>query len=370
MQQQIRYPWWVGLLTFLLACGSILMTSWGSWLVATGWDWEAAYVLIGVLAICNVGSIALGYVGAENWMQGAKMAAFTALVCGLIVACLSGIGTMRALTNMFEQNKDALRVETRTEASADKSLERAVARVERAHKGVAPLEAQAAVAQKEFERESASGFGDRATQRKTEWDDVLAKLTAARAEVTAAEEHLAQVEAKSGPVERSDAALVAGKTSETEQWLTIWLGTGAIELLPMLSGWLFGIRVAAMADPMAALNDRLGDLDRRLAKMDAKPLAQPAAAPKPTTREEADQASYQRTVAGMAALGAKREAIEATRPDEIPVVEGEDDGAPEWMRRKQTGDAKQVKAPLGVAKAPPRRPRGPVRPPLRAVGDK
>lgn len=307
MNSRVEYPWWVFYLTLALTAGSLWMTSFGSWLVATGWEPSAAYSLIGVFAVCNIGAVALGYAGAENWSRGAKSVAATALAIGLCAAVLSGIGTQRALTNMFEQNQDALRVETETADGREKALAQAVARVERATEAVAPLERQAEVAQREFERESASGFGAVATQRKAEWDATLAKLAEARRDVTAAEERLAALEEQAGPVERSDAALVAAKTSATEQWLQIWLGTVVIELLPMLSGWLFGIRVAAREDPLAALRDELGALRTDLAAERAKPKpalppvpapsiaaelppALPAASSAPSRQREADWA--------------------------------------------------------------------------------
>lgn len=298
--ERIEYPWWSGFLTLLLTLGSLAATSWGTYLVTTGWDPVARWALIGVFAVCNIAAVALGFVGAENWQRGAKALGAISLAFGLVAALLSGVGTMRALTNMFAQNADALRVEAGTETGRDQALERAEKRVERARSNLAPLEAAAAAAQREFERESASGFGPKAQERKTEWDAALARLAAPRRELTDAEERLASMGSGAAPVARSDAALVAERTTDFEQTLQIWLGTGIIELLPMLSGWLFGMRVARAQDPFAAAlaplveavsmaSQEIAQMREEIARMTAisGPLVAAAPAPASVDRQPA-----------------------------------------------------------------------------------
>lgn len=281
MNDRLEYPWWSGFITLLLVCGSLWMTSWGSWLVATGWEPVAAYSLIGVFAVCNIAAVCLGFVAATNWQNNAKSAAAIALAVALAAAVLSAIGTQRALTNMFEQNADALRVETTTDANADRTLRLAEQRIASANNAIAPLEAKAKSAEAEFKREAASGYGPRATERKTEWDAAIAALQQAQNELLAAERAAAQIAGGAVVTERSDAALVAAKTTELERRIQIYLGTFVIEALPILAGWLFAIRVAGRE---TELPDRILALEAHLySQQQATPVEQPlfAAQPEP-----------------------------------------------------------------------------------------
>lgn len=256
--------WWVAPLIFLLVCNSLYWSSMGALddSVALDW-WGQSKFLIGT-GIINLAGVALGMIGSERWHSDQKFAGFSVFIIGLAVALVTFSYTQGAVEKTFANNTNAAVVETKTAESNADAIPEAQARVARAQAALAPLLSAANTAQSEFERESRSGFGPRATQRKEEWDARLADMQRGQKELTAAEEALETARKDAKPIERSDAAIAADTTEQWEIWVRSWVFPALIELLPIMSGWLFfGYARDEKADQMAMILDKLGGLEVR-----------------------------------------------------------------------------------------------------------
>jgi hypothetical protein len=222
------------------------------------------WLFLGGTAIVNIAGVALGMIGSERWHNDQKLAGAIVFLIGICVALVTFSYTQGAIEKTFAKNADAAVTETQTAESNVDAIPEARARVDRANAALAPLIAAADTAQAEFERESRSGFGPRATQRKEEWDARLAEMRAGQAELTAAEEELRLARKEAKPVERSDAAIASDTTEQWEIWVRSWVFPALIELLPIMSGWLFfGYARDEKDDRMALILDKLGGLEVR-----------------------------------------------------------------------------------------------------------
>lgn len=271
---QIKYPVWAFPLVVIVTGGSLYMTVHGAGIIASTWPWQARLGFQAVFVALSIFAVALGYVGRRNWAAGLYGASAGALVFALIVSSVNGLGTLRYMNQLFAQNEDALRVETSAEGQRADSIAQAQARIERAESAVrrasavlAPLVDAVRSAQDAFDRERATGFGPRSEARQAELaaarrdaEPAQRRLAETESELAAAEAALADLLGAQVVTERSDAALVADRTSEIEELWTIYVGTLVIELAPLLSGWLLA---------MSVTHTRQDPMDRVIASMEA-----------------------------------------------------------------------------------------------------
>lgn len=267
--------WWAGPLILLLVANSLYWSSLGALddAVGLGW-WQQSQFLVGT-GIINLAGVGLGVIGSARWHQGEKLPGAIIFCVGLCVALVTFSYTQGAVEKTFAKNESAATVETAAVQNNQSAVPEAQARVDRAQAALDPLIAAAAIAQSEFERESRSGFGPRATQRKDEWDAALSRIDGAKAALVEAEAALAQARIDATPPPRSDAAIAADTTDAWEIWVRSWVFPALIELLPIMSGWLFiGYARDAREDREALILDKLGSLELRMAE-------RPAPAPRP-----------------------------------------------------------------------------------------
>lgn len=256
--------WWVAPIIFLLILNSLFWSSMGALDDAVALEDQNQWLFLGGTAIVNIAGVALGMIGSERWHNDQKLAGAIVFLIGICVALVTFSYTQGAIEKTFAKNENAAVTETATVENNADAIPDAQARVERANASLAPLLAAADTARAEFERESRSGFGPRATQRKEEWDAALAQVRAGQAELTAAEEELRQARKDAKPVARSDAAIAADTTEQWEVWVRSWVFPALIELLPIMSGWLFfGYARDEKSDQMALILDKLGGLEVR-----------------------------------------------------------------------------------------------------------
>jgi hypothetical protein len=256
--------WWVAPIIFLLIINSLFWSSMGALDDAVALSEQNQWLFLGGTAIVNIAGVALGMIGSERWHNDQKLAGAVVFLIGICVALVTFSYTQGAIEKTFAKNQNAAVTETATVENNADAIPDAQARVERANASLAPLLAAADTARAEFERESRSGFGPRATQRKSEWDAALAQVQAGQAELTAAEEELREARKEATPEKRSDAAIAADTTEQWEIWVRSWVFPALIELLPIMSGWLFfGYARDEQDDRLALLLDKVGAMEVR-----------------------------------------------------------------------------------------------------------
>lgn len=265
--------WWISPLVAAFVINSIYWSSNGAWADSVSQDDWVRWAWLGGIAIANIGCVALGYVGKEHFAYGNRLEGWACLLFALAGLSVTYSFTKAEVDRVRERNENIAAIEAQQDATnensaAGKQLQAARDRVTRAESALAPLKEQAAVAKTEFERESASGFGPRATQRKAEWDAAVARFTEAQTTLVEAETALTEAEAALAPKETSDAALAALIKEPWAAWVQEWFLPGLIEGLPMLSGWLFvSYRREERADREALMLDQLGELSVAVASL-------------------------------------------------------------------------------------------------------
>lgn len=259
----LRYGWWGHLRIYIAAAVSIAATSYGWWLFSPESGEVVRYGQMIAFGLVNFLAISAVPVAARNFASGDAGRGVAVAVFALGVACLSGLGTYRALNYHANVSVDRLRVETSAEGSNAAQIQAAHDAVARADGRAATLKTSLDAAQRSLEAEeancatpgSSSCRGPLWQERKDERDAAQTSYLEAQDRLVEAENRLAVLQVAAGAVaERSDGAIIAQITTDEERRFLPVIGAVIIEILPIMLAW-FGARVERRDERFATLAD-------------------------------------------------------------------------------------------------------------------
>lgn len=188
-------------------------------------------------------SLIVGLVGAAAWFgfarahaQDDKQRMGAALLLVIVCAAFSALNTYTMRLSTSVSATELSETQSSNENLRQTKLKAAADRVKRAGEAVETMRAASVSAQREFDREVASGFGSRSQERKAELDTALAKLAAARADLVEAEEAQdALLNSDSAVAEQATSgAMVIASQTTAEKWMRIMFWVVALEALGLL----------------------------------------------------------------------------------------------------------------------------------------